>query len=57
MFFHENNIKACRKTVQDMTEGKQEGGEREGSSEKKKRSNCFRLTGSDDNYTDHHVFD
>lgn len=23
----------------------------------KERSDCFQLTGSDDNYTDHHVFD
>lgn len=27
MFFHVNNIKAYAKTVQDLTEGKQEAGE------------------------------
>lgn len=55
MFFHVNNIKAHAKTVQDLIEVKQKGGE--GDMLEKKRSDCIRLTGFDDNYTDHHVFD
>lgn len=43
------------KTVQDMTEGKQEGGRKIGL--EKQRSDCFRLKGFDDNYTDQRVFD
>lgn len=46
-------LKRAKKTVQDLIEGKQEGGR----GSKKERSDCFRLTGSDDNYTDHRVFD
>lgn len=48
-------LKRTQTTVQDMTEGKQEGGR--GRRAWKKRSDCFRLTGPDDNYTDHRVFD
>lgn len=53
--FMKTTLKRAQKLYKIMIEGKPEGAR--GRDLEKERSDCFRLTGSDDNYTDHRVFD